>query len=182
MIRFEYKKKLYAFNGDTLPEDIFEADAAFLGDQGWELVTVVPVLGKRDLIGFWKRRAGNHTENLEVAIIKANDILDAALQKDAGRGELLDAVTDAAAVLDAAMPAPPRTTTPVAVSDLQSRLPAIGMEDRSEPLDDDNVPETSVEADFAESVGTMAQEEVEKKGRALTAEEFREVCKKAGGG
>lgn len=176
---FEYRSKLHPYHGDTRPEDVFEIDAALMAEAGWELVTVVPVLGKMDLVSFWKRSKDEAAPALERAIVKANDILDAAIQKEGGRGELLDAITDAAQVLDNAIMGRPEST-PVAVSDLQSRLPAIGMEDRSEPVDD--VPETSAEADLMESVQAMVEVEMEKKGRQLTQEELDEINQKARGG
>lgn len=176
---FEYKSKLHPYHGETRPEDVFEIDAALLAEAGWELVTVVPVLGKMDLVSFWKRSQDEVVPALGRAIVKANDILDAAIQKDGGRGELLDAAVEAAAVLDDAIMGRP-ASSPVEVSDLQSRLPAIGMDDRSELLDD--VPETSAEADLKESFEAIRDEMAEKLGRPLTQEELEECSRKARGG
>lgn len=147
---FEYATKLHPYTGDTRPEETFPFDVQALAEARWELVAVVPVLGKMDLVSFWKRAKEDATAAISQAVVRAEEILDAALINDPGRGELLDAAQDALNVLTAALPAIPHrapadpdptppSKTPMVNPDevyrnLVSQLGPIGMEDRSEPL------------------------------------------------
>lgn len=73
----EYIARLHPYHGETRPEELFEIEAALLSSQNWELVTVVPVLGKTDLISFWKREK---VATVSEAITNATATLDAAIK------------------------------------------------------------------------------------------------------